>query len=102
MTTRDLADNLRANLSQLFGEQFHEFTDDDGAVHFQMTLGRAPVGLVVEPWGEEDSLLVGFHIVGVGIENMDAAADFVASENAKIRVGRMELTEGGVVFSHQL
>lgn len=102
MTGHTLAANVRTFLGELVGEQFDEFTDSDGDVHFRTALQGTPVGLIVEPWGKDESLLVGFHIVGVALEDHEAAAKFVAEENNRIRVGRMEMAENGVVFTHQV
>ena len=104
MTTakKELAVTVEGFLVPMFGEQYSMWTEDDGDVRFDVCVGAAPVGLIVEPVGEDGALLVGFHIIGVKVEDKQAAAAWVAKRNQQIRVDRVQMFEDDVVFLHSI
>jgi hypothetical protein len=102
MTRSQLIDTMHDILPELVGEQFEALADEDGDVRFVTMLKGALVVLVAEAFGEEDSLLFGYHIIGGRIEDTEAAAAFVAQHNQRVRCGRFEVAANQVVFVHQL
>lgn len=102
MTRSELAEKLYDIATELCGEQFNAWADEDGDFCFSTMIAGVPVGLIVERLGDEESVLVGHHIIGARVENKEAAAEFVARRNQRLRIGRVELIEDSVVFFHHV
>jgi hypothetical protein len=102
MTRSDLAAGVERILVALCGEQFKTSVDEDGDVFFRVFVAGVPVGLVVECLREDEAVLAGHHVIGVRVEDEDAAADFVARRNQELHVGRLELAGRSVVFHHHM
>lgn len=102
MTRSQLVDKTYAIMPELVGEQFQAFADEDGDVQFLTMLKGAVVTLCAEAFGEENSLLNGYHVIGGRIEDTAAAVAFVARHNQQVRCGRFELAGNQVVFTHQV
>lgn len=101
--TKTFTENIENLFGQICGEQAESWRDEDGDVHFEAFHRGVPVGAFIEPIGDRENVLVGFHIVGEGIEDMGLAAQFVNEHNHRVRVGRFTMLQrGGVVFTYQL
>ena len=102
MTRSELAQQVETILAQLCGEQFKRWTDEDGDVHFGVCFMGVPVGLVVEDLWEGEALVAGHHVMGMRVQDREAAVRFVAERNQTLRIGRVEVCGDAVVFFHQL
>lgn len=102
MNTTELAVKTEQILTELCGEQYEVVDDPDGPKRFFFCFGGIQVGLSVEPFLEDDSILVGHHVIGTDVQNMEGAVRFVALRNARNRVGRIDLCGDNVVFVHHM
>jgi hypothetical protein len=99
---QSIGQDVESYCAQLYGEQVHGWTDDDGTRHFDTLHRGVPVGVVVEPWGEDDSIVVAYHLIGAGIDDMSRATRFVMDHNQRVRVGRFVMTGDAVAFTCQV
>jgi hypothetical protein len=98
IATKELAVDVEGMLPPLVGLQYCMWTDDDGDVRFNTFIGPTLVGLIVEPLGDDDALLTGYHVIGTGVQDTQAAAQWVARRNQRIHVGRVQLAGEEVLF----